>query len=128
MKRTIGVLAKEVNVGIETNRFYQQKGLISQPVKPDSGYRIYPDSTVKQIVFIKRIKALGFTLNETKKLLSINGLKCHDMEVLANDKLLLVRKKIADLLKLQSGLEAVIARCISNPDKQSCPVIDSLYS
>jgi len=128
MKRTIGVLAKEVNVGIETIRFYQQKGLITQPLKPDSGYRIYPDSTVKQIVFIKRAKALGFTLNETKKLLNINGLKCDDMEVLAHDKLLLVRKKIADLLKLQNGLEAVIATCTSNPDKQSCPVIDSLYS
>ena len=72
MKRTIGVLAKELDVGIETIRFYQQKGLINQPLKPDSGYRIYPDSTVKQIVFIKRAKALGFTLNETQKLLNIS--------------------------------------------------------
>jgi MerR family mercuric resistance operon transcriptional regulator len=128
MKRTIGVLAKEVSVGIETIRFYEQKGLISQPVKPDIGYRIYPDSVVKEIIFIKRVKALGFTLDETKKLLNIKELQCHDMETLAHDKIRVVREKIAGLVKLQRGLESVISTCGSNPDKHSCPAINSLYA
>ena len=74
MKRTIGVLAKEVDVGIETIRFYEQKGLITRPLKPASGYRIYSKDTVKKLLFIRKAKVLGFTLEEIKKLLHLNGM------------------------------------------------------
>jgi len=56
MKRTIGVLAKEVDVGIETIRFYEQKGLITRPLKPASGYRIYSKDTVKKLLFFRKAK------------------------------------------------------------------------
>lgn len=127
MKRTIGVLAKEVGVGIETIRFYEQNGLISRPLKPASGYRIYSKDTVKKLLFIKRAKALGFTLDEVKKLMHLNGMQCDEMATLAESKLLLVRDKIASLLKLENGLQQVVSTCHSNQNKQSCPVIESLY-
>jgi len=127
MKRTISVLAKEVDVGIETIRFYEQKGLITQPLKPASGYRIYPQDTVKKLFFIKRAKVLGFTLEEIKKLIELNSMQCDEMAALANNKLLLVKDKIAFLLKLEDSLEQVISTCDSNANKQSCPTIKSLY-
>jgi MerR family mercuric resistance operon transcriptional regulator len=127
MKRTISVLAKEVDVGIETIRFYEQKGLITQPLKPVSGYRIYPQETVKKLLFIKRAKVLGFTLEEIKKLIQLNDMQCNEMAVLAKNKLALVRDKIAFLLKLENSLEQVISTCDSNANKQNCPTIESLY-
>lgn len=127
MKRTIGLLAKEVDVGIETIRFYEQKGLITQPQKPVSGYRIYPQNTVKKLLFIKRAKVLGFTLAEIKKLIQLNDMQCDEMAVLAKNKRMLVKDKIAFLLKLENGLDQIVSTCYSNKDKQSCPTITSLY-
>ena len=120
-------LLKEVDVGIETIRFYEQKGLITQPLKPVSGYRIYPQETVKKLLFIKRVKVLGFTLEEIKKLIQLNDMQCNEMAVLAKNKLALVRDKIAFLLKLENSLEQVISTCDSNANKQNCPTIESLY-
>lgn len=127
MKRTIGVLAKEVDVGIETIRFYERKGLIAQPAKPTSGYRIYPQDTVKKLLFVKRAKVLGFTLEEINKLLQLSDMQCDEMAVIAKNKLTLVRDKIAALLKLENGLEQVVSACHSNENKQNCPIIESLY-
>ena len=128
MIKTISVLAKEVDVGIETIRFYEQKGLITQPLKPASGYRIYPQDTVKKLLFIKRAKELGFTLEEIKKLIHLDDMQCDEMAVLAENKLVLVRDKIASLLKLENGLERVVSTCHSNQNKQTCPIIESLYA
>src|SRR5210317_438529 len=66
---TIGRLAKQVGIGIETVRFYERQGLIDPPPRTDSNYRIYPEDEVARLKFIKRAKALGFTLNEIKELL-----------------------------------------------------------
>ena len=127
MKRTISVLAKEVDVGIETIRFYEQKGLITQPLKPGSGYRIYTQDTGKKLVFTKRAKVLGFTLEEIKKLIQLNNMQCDEMAVLAKNKLVLVRDKITFLLKLENSLEQVVSTCHSNTEQQTCPTIQSLY-
>lgn len=128
MKRTIGVLSKEVNLGIETIRFYEQKGLITQPQKPASGYRVYPLDTVKKLLFIKRAKTLGFTLEEIKTLIQINGMQCDEMAALAESKLKLIQDKIASLLMLEKSLKQVVSTCYSNENKKSCPVIESLYN
>jgi DNA-binding transcriptional MerR regulator len=63
---TIGRLAKQVGLGIETVRFYERQGLIEPPPRTDSNYRIYPEEEVTRLKFIKRAKNLGFNLNEIK--------------------------------------------------------------
>ncbi len=59
---TIGRLANAAEVNIETIRYYQRVGLLSEPCKPLAGFRIYPDETIKRILFIKRAQKLGFSL------------------------------------------------------------------
>ena len=66
---TIGRLAKQAGLGIETIRFYERQGLIQPPPRTDSNYRIYPEEEVARLKFIKRAKDLGFTLKEIKELL-----------------------------------------------------------
>lgn len=60
--KTIGKLAKELGLGVETIRFYEREGLIKQPQKPQNGYRVYDDSITKQLQFICKAKAVVFRI------------------------------------------------------------------
>lgn len=126
MSGTISKIAKQIGINIETVRFYERKGLIKQPVKPLQGYRIYPVETVNRIRFIKRSQELGFTLHEIEGLLSLNDNPCHQVEALANKKLIAVQAKQADLQLLEKALLENIAQCQRNDDETCCPIIDSL--
>src|SRR5512135_2615425 len=70
---TIGELAKSAEVPIDTVRYYERNGLIPEPPRRESGYRQYPADTVRRLRFIRRAKALGFTLEEIAELLALSG-------------------------------------------------------
>lgn len=126
MTKTISKVAKELEINIETVRFYERRGLIKQPIKPDVGYRNYPQETINRIRFIKRAQELGFTLNEITNLLNLNDNPCHQVQDLAELKLQTVRKKKDDLCRLEKVLMEQLAQCQKNSDEQYCPVIDAL--
>ncbi|QPL42322.1 MerR family transcriptional regulator [Pseudoalteromonas sp. A41-2] len=123
--KTIGKLAKELNISVETVRFYERQGLIEQPLKPESGYRMYGDALANQLKFILKAKALGFTLKEIESLMSQSG-SCADIESMGLQKLNLIRNKIADLQRLEKVIQDMTDSCKANQDPQSCPVINSL--
>jgi len=106
--KTISKVAKELNINIETVRFYERRGLITQPIKPEIGYRHYPEDTINRIRFIKRSQELGFTLEEISKLLSLNDSPCHQVQALAEDKLSSVKEKMIDLKRLESALNELL--------------------
>lgn len=126
MTRTISKIAKKLNVSVETIRFYERKNLIAQPIKPEAGYRQYPDDTVNRIRFIKRAQDLGFTLDEIANLLSLNDRPCGEVQELAEHKLSTVKEKMAELRRLENALKALLKQCRSNDDDSHCPIIDSL--
>ncbi|MEM7182165.1 MAG: MerR family transcriptional regulator [Spirochaetota bacterium] len=68
---TIGQLAKQAGVGVETIRFYEKKGLIEQPLRMDSEYRRYSENFLHRIRLIKQAQSLGFTLKEIQSMLNI---------------------------------------------------------
>jgi len=72
-KLTISTIAKEIGISVETIRYYERIGLISQPEKPDSGYRIYHGEILEKLHFIKRAKKLGFSLNEISDIITERG-------------------------------------------------------
>jgi|TARA_R110000850_G_scaffold151371_1_gene274358 MerR family mercuric resistance operon transcriptional regulator len=126
MTKSISKVAKELHINIETVRFYERKGLIEQPTKPEVGYRHYPDETVSRIRFIKRAQELGFTLEEIANLLSLEDRPCHQVRSLAEHKLCAVEEKIANLQRLEKALNALLVQCASNEDDSHCPIINSL--
>ena len=69
-KLTIGRLAQIADVGVETIRYYERRGLIRQPRATAGAFRVYPQDTIGRIHFIRRAKELGFTLSEIAELLS----------------------------------------------------------
>lgn len=123
--KTIGKLAKELGISVETIRFYERKGLLQQPLKPDCGYRLYGDVHTNQLKFILKAKALGFTLAEVDSLMSLSG-NCAEVELLGLQKLRLIRNKIADLHRLEKVIRDMTESCRANQDPKSCPIINSL--
>jgi len=125
--KTIGVIAKELCINVETIKFYERKGLIKQPHKPESGYRTYDHTLVSRIKFVLKAKTLGFTLNEISSLLSLSG-NCKEVESMGLQKLDVIRKKIDDLNKLETVITKLTKTCRNNQDDTVCPIIDSLNS
>ena len=123
--KTIGKLAKEVNLSVETIRFYEREGLIKQPQKPRNGYRLYDDSIAKQLRFIGKAKALGFTLKEVASLMAMDS-DCAKVESLGLKKLHIIQNKIADLQRLEKVIKEMTNSCRTNDDQSHCPIIDSL--
>jgi len=123
---TIGVAASKAGVNIETIRYYQRIGLITEPEKPLTGFRIYPDSAIDRIHFIQRAQMLGFSLAEIKHLLELEDGDCDQTRELAEQKLALIKHKIEDLQTIAGVLKKHIRVCRSNTDQHSCPLIGSL--
>ncbi len=122
----IGQVAKAAQVNIETIRFYERKGLIEQPLKPLEGYRDYSKKILEQLLFIKRAKNLGFTLEEISGLLSMESAKCEEIQEMATSKLADVRSRLADLNRLETVLNELVLSCQSNNKKTDCPIIETL--
>jgi len=125
-KITIGVLAREAGVGVETVRYYQRIGLLNEPPKPLSGYRTYKQQDVDQIRFIQRAKTLGFSLAEVAAILKLGSESCNETRTLAADKLTDVRAKIRDLSELAATLESLISSCDQNIHNENCPIISTI--
>ncbi len=128
MPRTIGKVATELNIHVETIRFYERRGLIKQPEKPQNGYRDYPEYTVQRIRFIRRCQGLGFTLDEIRSLLSLDDKPCPQVQNLAVNKLTTVKEKITDLQRLEQALHQLVIQCRDNQDEAHCPIIDTLQA
>lgn len=129
MKYRSGDISKLCNVNKETLRYYERKGLIAEPVRSDAGYRLYPEDTIKRILFIKRIQELGFTLSEIDKLLGVvdkDDVRCADMHDFVVQKLEDVRLKIRDLKRIECMLEDLKDRCPDEKAIHECPIIEAL--
>ena len=68
---TIGQVAREAGIGIETVRFYEREGLLEKPARRESGYRQFEAEAVVRLRFIKQAQRLGFTLREIRELLAL---------------------------------------------------------
>lgn len=66
---TIGQLAKQVGVNVQTVRFYERRGLLPEPTRKESGYRIYGSDDLHRLRFIRHAKTLGFSLDEIATIL-----------------------------------------------------------
>jgi MerR family mercuric resistance operon transcriptional regulator len=126
---TIGKVAREAGVGVETIRFYEGRGLIDEPPRRESGYRQYPEEIVSRLRFIKRAKALGFTLNEIKELLLLRvepGATCKDIRLRAKTKISEIEAKIRALTEMKVTLDQLAQTCGNNGPVGECPIIEEM--
>lgn len=130
-QRTIGDAAREAGVGVETIRFYERKGLISQPPKPrHNGYRSYSNEIVERIQFIRNAQALGFSLQEICELLALHAdpnTDCNSVRTRASAKLEEVEQKMAQLRDIRSTLKKLISSCPQKgPAAGRCTILGTL--
>lgn len=126
---TIGQVAKQSGIGIETVRFYEREGLIQDPPRSASGYRLYPEEAVARIQFTRRAKELGFSLKEIKELLSLRVLPdttCQDIKEKAERKLTDIEEKIRSLKRMKKALIQVSAACRGEGSVSDCPILEAL--
>ena len=126
----IGELAEGAGVGVETVRFYESKGLITQPMRPkDGGYRDYPVEMVHHIRFIRNAQQLGFSLKEVNELLALESgphAQCGDVRVRAESKLNEVEEKIASLNRIKAALVTLIDVCPGKGPTRDCSILSEL--
>lgn len=124
---TIGRIAKESGVHKETIRYYQGLGLVPEPARVGGTVRRYGDAAIARLKFIKRAQELGFTLEEVRKLLLLeDGQNCGETRVLAEQKLDLIRARIADLNRMRRTLEDLVSQCHEGKRPTACPIIRTL--
>lgn len=123
---TIGQLARQAGVHVETVRYYQRLGLIVEPPRAPRGVRRYRVEVVDQLRFIQRAKALGFTLAQVGELLAIGTGGCAETRRLAEQKLEEISRKINELEAISRALCELVTRCAETPRGADCPLIQHL--
>lgn len=124
---TIGALAAEAGVNVETIRFYQRKGLLPEPERPYGSIRRYGPTEVSRVRFIKAAQRIGFTLDEIAQLLQLeDGTQCAQARDIAQHKLAEVRQKLDSLNRMEATLAQLVKRCGASRGEVSCPLIASL--
>lgn len=122
---TIGALARATGVGVETIRFYERRGLLRRPPRPEEGYRIHPIAAVNQVGFIKRAQKLGFSLKEIVELLSlgrVGEVSCGEILALAKRKIAEIEQKIITLASIKAALAELTEICPGSGDLALCPI------
>lgn len=124
-RRTIGMLAKQAGVGIETVRFYERKGLIERPRTGD-GYRDYDDVALARLRYIKIAQRMGFSLADVARLgarLGDGPGFCEAVRETARKRLGRIAGEIAELRRLETELGDFLARCGRRPADQPCEIL-----
>lgn len=126
---SIGRLARQAGVGVETIRFYERQELLAEPRRTASGYRDYDPGFVARVRFIRQAKALGFKLREIRELLALScdqAATCADVRRQAEAKVTDVEARIRELQRIRRALLDLAADCHGDVPASSCPLLDRL--
>ena len=127
----IGEVAERSGVNLQTIRYYEREKLLPEPPRLASGYRIYPDLTVRRIRFIKRAQEIGFTLAEIRDLLAIRinaDRDSSEVRSLAQAKITDIEEKIQTLHRMKEALVRITERCSGCGPTSECPILERIDS
>jgi MerR family transcriptional regulator, mercuric resistance operon regulatory protein len=127
--RGIGALSKRTGCNVETIRYYERIGLMPPAARSDGGHRLYGESQGLRLGFIRRARELGFTLDQVRTLLKlVDGRRytCAHVKRITVRHLDEVRRKVADLRKIERVLAEMAAQC-DGGTVPKCPIIDALF-
>jgi len=131
MALKIGQLARRAAVSLQTIRYYEREGLLPEPPRLSSGYRLYPDSMVRRVRFIKRAQEIGFSLAEIRELLSLQADGRRErtaVRSLTQAKINDIDGKIRTLKAMRTALSRLTDRCSGCGPVSDCPILESIDS
>lgn len=126
---TIGNVARQSGFSIDTIRFYEREGLLPEPERRPSGYRIYQPDILVRLRFIERAKGLGFSLEEIADLLRLShdnhqGVK--GVRERASHQLERISRRIAELTRVRNSLAHLVDACPGHGKPDACPILNAL--
>lgn len=126
-----GEVAREAGVNVQTLRYYEREGLLREPPRRESGYRVYGPEAVRIVRFIKRAQELGFSLAEVESLIELahgGPESCEAARALAEHRMAELERRIADLTAMRDSLQRLVATCAMPRGQRECPVMQSIES
>ncbi|MDN3519268.1 helix-turn-helix domain-containing protein [Aquisalimonas lutea] len=130
MKLRIGQLASETGCQVETIRYYERIGVLPPPARESNNYRVYDHSHRRRLLFIRRMRDLGFSLEEVRALLRMidgGSYTCAEVQALGQEHLEAVREKIADLRQVENALSELVGRC-TGAETPDCSMLEALFN
>ena len=124
-----GEVASQAYVNIQTLRYYERRGLLPEPPRRASGYRVYGPDAVEIVRFIKRAQELGFSLDDIESLFELMAGgpdDCGQVRHLAVDRITQLDARIADLQAMRDSLDRLVATCHLPRAKRHCPLLRAL--
>jgi MerR family mercuric resistance operon transcriptional regulator len=127
--RTIGGLAREAGVNVETIRYYERRGILKRPVGGGRGPRHYPEQALTTLQYVKRTQGLGFSLAEIGELLALRSdpdAFCEEGRQVVEQKLEAIERKISELKAIRRELKRGMKACHDSGGGSHCPGIAGL--
>ncbi|SUW62002.1 Zn(II)-responsive regulator of zntA [Buttiauxella agrestis] len=127
----IGELAKLADVTPDTIRYYEKQQMMAHEVRTEGGFRLYSESDLQRLKFIRYAKQLGFTLETISELLSIRvdpeHHTCQESKSIVQSRLLEVESKIKELQHMKRSLQRLNdACCGSAHSSEYCSILEAL--
>ena len=128
----IGALAGQTGTNAPTIRYYEEIGLLRSAGRQAGNQRVYGDADVKRLTFIRRCREFGFSIDQVRSLVALMqdpASSCVDARDLAQEHLVAVRKKLAELKALERSIAGFVSGCEAScaggagPD---CVIFDDL--
>jgi DNA-binding transcriptional MerR regulator len=128
----IGTLARRTGTSAPTIRYYEDIGLLPRPDRRESGQRVYRNDAAEWLIFIRRCREFGFSIEQVRTLLKLmrDGKRsCVEARDLAALHLASVRAKLDELKKLEESISGLVKRCESScigGPAPNCTVLEDL--
>ena len=124
---SIGAVARRTGLAVSAIRYYEEVGLVPSGSRSEGGHRVYPDAVVSVLSLIRHCRDLGFSIEDTRALLSLadnaDG-DCQGARDVAASHLTAVRNKMAELRQLERSLARFVRdcdqECLGGPAAQCC--------
>lgn len=126
---TVGQLAEATETKAVTIRYYERQGLMPSPPRSDAGYRIYSDADLDRLLFIRRSRHLGFSLDTIRELLALadrSNAPCAEVDAKVAQQLMEVRERLGQLRALESELQRLSSCCEGGGVIENCHIVEAL--
>ncbi len=128
VKMNISSASKIVRLPVKTVRYYADIGLVEPASRTEAGYRHYDDASLRKLIFVRRAREFGFSIDECRELLGLYADEKRfsaDVKKIASKRLVEIEEKQRELQCLHDELAHLVKNCRGD-DRPDCPIIDSL--
>jgi len=124
-------VATKAQVNVQTLRYYERRGLLAEPQRTSSGYRVYTPDAVQVVRFVKRAQQLGFTLDDIEDLLHLadgGPDSCQEAKAMARSRIADLQRRIDELAGMRDALARLVDTCDQPRRKRDCPILHDVQT